>query len=46
MLEPGAQVLSCEEALRPLSELGEVGQRLARLRAELHRLAEEWLSAL
>jgi len=41
MLVPGAQALSREEALRLLSELGEVEQRLARLRAELRRPAEE-----
>jgi len=41
MLAPGAQALSREEALRLLGELGEVEQRLARLRNELRRLAEE-----
>jgi len=37
----GAQALSREEALRLLSELGEVEQRLALLRRGLRRLAEE-----
>jgi len=41
MLAPGAQAPSREEALRLLSEPGDVEQRLARLRAELRRLAEE-----
>jgi len=40
-LGPGVQALSREEALRLLSEVGEVEQRLERIRAELRRLAEE-----
>jgi len=41
MLAPGAPAVSREDALRLLSELGDVEQRLARLRDELRRLAEE-----
>jgi len=41
MLAPGAQALSREEALRLLSEFGELEQRHARLWRELRQLAKE-----
>jgi hypothetical protein len=41
MLQPGSMAMRREDAMRLLSQLGDVEERLGRLRNELRRLLED-----